>query len=75
MQKENNLKNDSTMAKNIQLIGLLLVFIGAVVIALSMTMGWNNSNLINFGSAGIIIAGLITYIYAGKKIMDDQMKN
>lgn len=63
------------MAKNIQLIGLLLVFIGAVVIALSMTMGWNNSNLINFGSAGIIIAGLITYIYAGKKIMDDQMKN
>ena len=75
MQKENNLKNDSTMAKNIQLIGLLLVFIGAVVIALSMTMGWNNSNLINFGSAGIIIAGLITYIYAGKKIMDDQMKD
>ena len=75
MQKENNLKNDSTMAKNIQLIGLLLVFIGAVVIALSMTMGWNNSNLINFGSAGIIIAGLITYVYAGKKIMDDQMKD
>ena len=62
------------MAKNIQIIGLLLIFIGAIIISLSMIMAWNNNNAISFGSVALIIAGLITYIYAGKKDISNNIK-
>ena len=61
------------MAKKIQLVGIALVLIGAIIIALSMTLGWNNSNLLNFGSVFLVIAGLITYIYAGKKVLGEEI--
>lgn len=61
------------MAKNIQILGFVLVIIGAIIVALSMTMGWNNSNAMNFGSAAIIIAGLVTYVVAGKKEQNDNI--
>ena len=62
------------MAKKIQLLGIILIVIGAIVISLSMTMAWNNSNLISFGSAGLTILGIITYVYAGKKAISDDIK-
>ena len=62
------------MAKKIQLIGFLLILIGATIIALSMTMGWNNSNWASFGSVATIIAGLITYVIAGKIVLSEDAK-
>lgn len=63
------------MAKKIQLLGIILIVIGAVLISLSMTMAWNNSNLISFGSVALTILGIITYVYAGKKAIGDDIKN
>ncbi|MBR5593646.1 MAG: hypothetical protein IKW46_06185 [Bacteroidaceae bacterium] len=62
------------MAKKIQLLGLVLIIIGAVLISLSMTLAWNNYNAVSFGSVALIIAGLITYVYAGKKAISDDIK-
>ncbi len=62
------------MAKKIQLVGFLLILLGATIIALSMTMGWNNSNLASFGSVAMIIAGLVTYVMAGKAILSEEAK-
>ncbi|MBQ5888218.1 MAG: hypothetical protein IIW77_02960 [Bacteroidaceae bacterium] len=62
------------MTKNIQIIGFALILIGAVLIALSMTMGWNNNNAISFGSVGMVISGLITYVIAGKKALSENIK-
>ena len=62
------------MAKKIQILGIILIVIGAILISLSMTMAWNNSNLISFGSVGLTILGIITYVYAGKKAIGDDIK-
>ena len=62
------------MAKKIQIIGLVLILIGAVIISLSMTMAWNNYNAISFGAVALVIAGLITYIFAGKKAISEDIK-
>ena len=75
MQKENNKrKYNSTMAKKIQLIGFVLIIIGAILISLSMTLAWNNYNAVSFGSVALIIAGLAAYIYAGKKAIGDDIE-
>ena len=62
------------MAKYIQIIGFLLIIIGAILIALSMNMGWNNNNLISFGSVVLVIAGLITYVFAVKEVLSEKAK-
>ena len=62
------------MTKKIQLIGFVLIIIGAILISLSMTLAWNNYNAISFGSVALIIAGLVTYVYAGKKGINDDIK-
>ena len=62
------------MAKKIQIIGLVLILIGAVIISLSMTMAWNNYNALSFGAVALVIAGLITYIFAGKKAISEEIK-
>ena len=62
------------MAKKIQLLGIILIVIGAVLISLSMTMAWNNCNALSFGSAALTILGIITYVYAGKKAISDDIK-
>ena len=67
-------KKYSTMTKKIQLIGFVLIIIGAILISLSMTLAWNNYNAISFGSVALIIAGLVTYVYAGKKGINDDIK-
>lgn len=61
------------MAKKIQLLGFILIIIGAILISLSMTLAWNNSNAISFGSAGLVIAGIVTYVLAGKKALNDDI--
>ena len=55
------------MANKIKYVGIALIVIGAATLLVSQTQGWNNNNAVNFGSAGAMIAGLITYIIAGKK--------
>ena len=62
------------MTKKIQLIGFVLIIIGAILISLSMTLAWNNYNAISFGSVALIIAGLVTSVYAGKKGINDDIK-
>ena len=62
------------MTKKIQLIGFVLIIIGAILISLSMTLAWNNYNAISFGSVALIIAGLVTYVYSGKKGINDDIK-
>jgi uncharacterized membrane protein len=62
------------MAKAIQIVGLILIIIGAVLISLSMTMAWNNNNLISFGSAALVIAGIITYVIASRRVINNDMK-
>jgi uncharacterized membrane protein len=74
LQKEYNKKTDSSMAKAIQIVGLILIIIGAVLISLSMTMAWNNNNLISFGSAALVIAGIITYVVASKQVLSSEIK-
>lgn len=59
------------MASKIKNLGLVLIIIGAILIILSHYLGWNNSNLVNMGSLAMIIAGLITYIVAGKKLLQE----
>ena len=62
------------MAKYIQILGFLLIIVGGIITALSMTMGWNNNNWISFGSVALIIVGLLTYIYAGKVALSENAK-
>ena len=62
------------MAKSIQIIGLILIIIGAVLISLSMTMAWNNNNLISFGSVALVVAGIITYVIASKRVISGDIK-
>ena len=62
------------MAKAIQIVGLILIIIGAVLISLSMTMAWNNNNLISFGSAALVVAGIITYVVASKQVLSSEIK-
>ena len=62
------------MAKKIQLIGFILIIVGAVLISLSMTMAWNNNNLISFGSVALVVAGIITYVIASKRVISGDIK-
>ena len=62
------------MAKFFQIFGFSLILAGAVLIALSMNMGWNNYNEISFGSVALVIVGLVTYVFAGKAILGKSTK-
>ena len=62
------------MANAIQIVGLILIIIGAVLISLSMTMAWNNNNLISFGSAALVVAGIITYVASSKQVLSSEIK-
>ena len=60
------------MASKIQNIGLLLIILGALLSISSHFLGWNNSNLVNLGSLAMVIAGLIAYIVAGKRLLQEK---
>lgn len=55
------------MADKIKYVGLVLLFIGAIILLASQLNGWNDINGVNFGATAAMIVGLITYIVAGKK--------
>ena len=59
------------MASKIKNLGLALIVIGAILSILSHYLGWNNINFVNLGSVVLIIAGIITYIIAGKKLLQE----
>ena len=59
------------MANKIKIAGLVLFIIGAILIILSHFLGWNNINAVNLGSVALMIVGLITYIAAYKKTLEE----
>ncbi|MDO5460580.1 MAG: hypothetical protein Q4F44_02935 [Bacteroidales bacterium] len=59
------------MASKIKNLGLALIVIGAILSILSHYLGWNNINFVNLGSVVLIIAGIITYIIASKKLLQE----
>ena len=48
-------------------LGLILIIIASVILILSHVLGWNNINAIQFGSFGVMIVGLVLYIWLNKK--------
>ena len=59
------------MASKLKIAGIAIFIIGAILIILSHFLGWNNSNLVNLGSVALMVAGLVTYIYASKKLLEE----
>lgn len=59
------------MASKLKIAGIAIFIIGALLIILSHFLGWNNSNLVNLGSVILMVAGLVTYIYASKKLLEE----
>ena len=60
------------MASKLKIAGIAVFIIGAILIILSHFLGWNNMNIVNFGSIALMIAGLVTYIMASKKILEEK---
>ena len=48
-------------------LGIILIVIAAVVLILSHLLGWNNVNAVQFGSFGLMVVGLVLYIWLNKK--------
>ena len=48
-------------------LGVILILIAAVVLILSHLLGWNNINAVQFGSFGMMVVGLVLYIWLNKK--------
>ena len=48
-------------------LGVILIIIAAVVLILSHLLGWNNINAVQFGSFGMMVVGLVLYIWLNKK--------
>ena len=48
-------------------LGKLLMIIGSIILILSFFCGWNNSNLVLFGSIALIVIGIVVYIIMNKK--------
>ncbi|MBQ8336458.1 MAG: hypothetical protein IJY44_02870 [Bacteroidaceae bacterium] len=59
------------MANKIKILGIVLFIIGAILIILSHFLGWNNMNLVNFGSVALMIIALVIYIVAYKKSIEE----
>ncbi|MBR2301185.1 MAG: hypothetical protein IKA41_04455 [Bacteroidaceae bacterium] len=59
----------STIIKN---LGLALILIGAVILILSYFMVWVNNNAVSASSVAAMIVGLIIYIIAGKKELENK---
>lgn len=60
------------MASNLKIAGIAAFIIGAILIILSHFLGWNNINFVNLGSVALMIIGLIVYIAASKKILEEK---
>ncbi len=51
-------------------LGLLLIFLGVIILIACAFTGNVNNNTILFGSAGVIVLGLLIYIIINKRIAD-----
>ncbi|MBR4989034.1 MAG: hypothetical protein IKY85_03900 [Bacteroidaceae bacterium] len=60
------------MASKIKIAGIVIFIIGAILVILSHFLGWNNMNFVNLGSVALMVAGLITYIAASKKVLEEE---
>lgn len=60
------------MASKIKIAGIVVFIIGAILTILSHYLGWNNMNIVNMGSVALMVVGLITYIIASKKILEEK---
>ena len=60
------------MASKLKIAGIAVFIIGAILIILSHFLGWNNMNIVNFGSIALMIVGLVTYIMTSKKILEEK---
>jgi hypothetical protein len=60
------------MASKLKIAGIAAFIIGAILIILSHFLGWNNINLVNLGSVALMIVGLVIYIAANKKILEEK---
>ena len=60
------------MASKLKIAGIVAFIIGAILIILSHFLGWNNINLVNLGSVVLMIVGLVIYIAANKKILEEK---
>lgn len=60
------------MASKLKIAGIVAFIIGAILIILSHFLGWNNINLVNLGSVALMIVGLVIYIAANKKILEEK---
>ncbi len=59
------------MATTIKYVALAIILIGALVLILSHFCGWNNINALNVSAYVAMVAGLVTYIIAGKKALEE----
>jgi len=48
-------------------LGALIVIIGAIILICSFFCGWNNYNGVQLGAMGLMILGLIVYIFMNKR--------
>lgn len=48
-------------------LGVILIVIASVVLILSHFLGWNNINAVQFGSLGVMVLGLVLYVWLNKK--------
>ena len=48
-------------------LGAILVILGAILIICSYFIGWNSYNGVQIGAMGLMIVGLLLYIFLGKK--------
>lgn len=59
------------MATKIKYVALAIILIGALILILSHFLGWNNINSLNVSAYAAMIVGLVTYIIAGKKALEE----
>ena len=48
-------------------LGIIIIILAAVVLILSHILGWNNLNVVQFGSFSAMIVGLVLYIWLNKR--------
>ena len=59
------------MATIIKNAALALILIGALILILSHFCGWNNINTVNVSAYVAMVVGLVAYIIAGKRALEE----
>lgn len=59
------------MATKIKYVALAIILLGALTLILSHFRGWNNINALNVSAYVAMVVGLVAYIIAGKKALEE----